>query len=70
MKMDEHLIMQAQLLTTGADVHKVNGLIQMYQSAAKGTSPQSRNACVHFEQALKDYLAALHRSGFRCVNRD
>ena len=71
MKMvDEHLIMRAQLLTTGADVHKINGLIQMYQSAAEETSLQSRNACVHFEQALKEHLLAVHRRSRRSLMPD
>jgi hypothetical protein len=54
--MDMHLIVQVQMVTTGADVHKISGLIKMYQSAAQGTSRQSRNACAHFELALRKYL--------------
>ncbi len=59
MVVNERLVREAQLLTTGAEVHKTHSLIAMYRGAAKDETPQSQNAFKVFEKGLEDHVAKL-----------
>ena len=58
MKVQEHLIREAQLLATGATNHETDQICLMYRGAAKG-GHESQAAFEHFEQALKDHIVEL-----------
>ena len=55
-KVDECLIMEAQLLKTGANNHTTDQFVLMYRGAAK-QGPVS--AFEHFERALRDHVQKL-----------
>lgn len=63
--MNTTLIREAQLLTTGAEVHRTNGLVAMYRGAAADMSPQGQIAATQFEEALETHVGMLRARRFR-----
>ena len=56
MQVQERLIREAQLLTTGAEIHTTRELIAMYRGAAKSDHAE---AFLYHQNALDDHIAAL-----------
>ena len=59
-KVDNLLIREAQLLTTGASIHDTNELVAMYRGAADHDV-----SFIHFEEALKQHVAKLRAHRWR-----
>ena len=53
------LIHEARRLTTGANVHELNGALAMYQAAACEDNPASQNAARKMELNLAAYVKRL-----------
>jgi hypothetical protein len=59
--MNTILIREAQLLTTGAEIHTTNELIAMY----RGAVVDAHVVAVKFEKALQDHVISLRAKRFR-----
>jgi hypothetical protein len=61
----DDLIREAQLLTTGAEIHKTRELIAVYRGAANDPSPQGMQAFTLYQQALEKHVGVLRMKRLR-----
>lgn len=65
MKVKEHLIREAQLLTSGAEIHDTNGMIGIYRSAAENDHPSAHVRFLEVEQLLEEHIVMLRGLRYR-----